>query len=102
MRWATAALSAVGSLLLVVMVSPAAALEPPATLSLRLSTVEDITADLALLDCAEESRYDAVSRLFGRAGAPQASVSEFSRRQVRNLHKSPKDMMRMAAWHLFS
>jgi hypothetical protein len=28
--------------------------------------------------------------------------SGFEASVVRNLHKSPKDMMRMAAWHLFA
>jgi hypothetical protein len=35
-----------------------------------LSTVADISADLALLGCDDESRYDSVSRLFTQGGSP--------------------------------
>ena len=42
-----------------------------------------------------ESRQDALCQNCAMHSGFEASV-------VRNLHKSPKDMMRMAAWHLFS
>jgi peptidase M28-like protein len=83
-RSALGVLATAGALVAVATASFSASLEP-SVVGLAISSVEDIAADLALLDCAEESRYDAVSRLFGRAGAPPAEVSEFSRRQVRNL-----------------
>src|SRR5262245_46598220 len=42
-----------------------------------------------------ESRQDALCQNCAMHSGFEASV-------VRNLHKSPKDMMRMAAWHLFA
>ena len=42
-----------------------------------------------------ESRQDTLCQNCAMHSGFEASV-------VRNLHKSPKDMMRMAAWHLFS
>jgi Iap family predicted aminopeptidase len=68
-----------------VTVSTAGAAESSAAAPVRISTVADISADLALLGCGDESRYDAVSRLFTKAGARPADVTDFSHRKVRNL-----------------
>jgi len=62
-----------------------AAVEPVAAEPLRISALEDIRADLALLDCDDPSRYYQVSRLFARAGAPAQDVSDFEHKHVRNL-----------------
>jgi Iap family predicted aminopeptidase len=66
-------------------VSPAAAIESATAPTLRLSTVEEIHADLGLLECGERARYESVSMLFAKAGVPAADVEDFSHRQVRNL-----------------
>jgi Iap family predicted aminopeptidase len=71
--------------LAVVMASSVASAETSDAPPIRLSTVEEIGGDLALLDCGEESRYDAVSRLFTKLGAPPVDVSDFLHRKVRNL-----------------
>lgn len=85
MRWAASAVSVFVTLLLAATVSRAAAAESPTAPQVGLSTVADITADLALLGCGDESRYDSVSRLFAKAGAPASDVSDFSHKKVRNL-----------------
>jgi Iap family predicted aminopeptidase len=82
---ATKVLIALATLLLVATVSAAAVVETSAAPSLRISTVEDIRADLGLLGCGDESRYESVSRLFTKAGAPSHQVEDFSHREVRNL-----------------
>jgi Iap family predicted aminopeptidase len=85
MRATTRVLAAAGTLLLAVAITPAAAVESSPAPPLRLSSLEDIRADLALLECGDESRYDAVSRLFGKAGARAGEVTDFSHRKARNL-----------------
>ena len=52
---------------------------------LPISKVEDIEADLALVSCSDDTRYDSVSRLFNKAGARAEDLSELSERRVRNL-----------------
>jgi hypothetical protein len=85
MRRVTSVLSALAKLLLMLTVSSAAVAESSAAPALRISTVEEIRADLGLLGCGDESRYDTVSKLFTKAGAPSDHVQDFSHRQVRNL-----------------
>jgi Iap family predicted aminopeptidase len=65
--------------------SAAEAAETPVTPALRISTLDEIRADLSLLGCGDEPRYDAVSRLFTKVGAQSDHVEDFSHRQVRNL-----------------
>ena len=88
MRRAAAVLAAIATLLVVGPASPIAGIEPSTTATpppLRISTVEEITADLALLGCDDdESRYDTVSRLFAKVGARPEDISDFTHRQVRN------------------
>jgi hypothetical protein len=84
-RVALGARPAIGALLLLMTVGPAEALEQqPAEPPIRLSTTEEIAADLALLECEDESRYEAVSRLFGKAGALPEAAMDVSRRGARN------------------
>jgi len=88
MRRAAAVLTAIAALLLVGPAPSIVGVEPSATATsppLRISTVEEITADLALLGCDdEESRYDTVVRLFAKAGARPQDISDFTYRKVRN------------------
>lgn len=89
MRRAVAVVAAIATSLLAGPAPPVAGVEPSATATpppLRISTVEEITADLALLGCDDdESRYATVGRLFAKAGARPEDVSDFTHRQVRNL-----------------
>jgi Iap family predicted aminopeptidase len=84
MRSAAIVAVAVATFLLLGTAVPAGA-ETASVPAIRLSTVGDISADLGLLGCGDESRYDAVSKLFTKAGARAEDVTDFSHRKVRNL-----------------
>jgi Iap family predicted aminopeptidase len=85
MRWVASVLFALATILLAATVAPSAYAESSAAPQVRISSVADISADLALLGCGAEPRYDSVSRLFTKAGAQAGDVTDFSHRQVRNL-----------------
>jgi Iap family predicted aminopeptidase len=84
MRRARLARSVVGAWLLALTGYSVSVGQSAALPMVRLSSVDEIAADLALLDCTNAARYQSVSRLFAKAGALPEDVSDFTRRQARN------------------